>query len=436
MPALELLLVAVLVLINGLLSMSELAVVSARRARLQALAERGVKGANRALALAADPGRFLSSVQIGITLVGILAGAVSGAALGDRMSIWLEGLGMRAGLAEPIGFIFVVAVITYFSLVVGELVPKQLALKNAERIACLVAPLMTLIARIASPFVWLLDASGRFLLRLLGRKNDAADIVTDEEIKMLVAEAESAGVLEPEERKMISGVMQLGDRPVRSVMTPRHDVDMIDLSASPAQIRKAILESVHSRIPVHDGDPEIMKGVIQVKDMLNAYLKGRKPDARNYVRKAPVIPDTMDALDVVEVLKSSDVHMALIHDEYGHFEGVVTSADILETISGAFKTDEGVPTEEAKQRADGSWLLEGAMPAETFAQTLGIQLPEKRDYHTLAGFALEELGHMPVLGEVFDTTGWRFEIIDLDGRRIDKILAQRIEKHIRTHRTA
>ena len=261
MPALELLLVAVLVLINGLLSMSELAVVSARRARLQAMAERGVKGAKRAMALAADPGRFLSSVQIGITLVGILAGAVSGASLGARLSDVLQSAGLRPTLANPIGFTTVVAVITYFSLVIGELVPKQLALKNAERIACMVAPMMTRIARIASPFVWLLNVSGKLLLRLMGRKDDAQDGVTDEEIRMLVAEAESAGVLEPEERKMISGVMQLGDRPVRSVMTPRHDVDMIDLSASPAQIRKAILATVHSRIPVHDGNAEKMKGV-------------------------------------------------------------------------------------------------------------------------------------------------------------------------------
>jgi putative hemolysin len=436
MPALELLLVAVLVLINGLLSMSELAVVSARRTRLRALAERGVKGARRALALASDPGRFLSSVQIGITLIGILAGAVSGATLGARLSDWLESFGMRSALAEPIGFTFVVAVITYFSLVVGELVPKQLALKNPERIACVVAPAMTHLARIASPFVWLLDVSGRALLRLMGRSGAEQEQVTDEEIKMLVAEAESAGVLEPEERKMISGVMQLGDRPVSSVMTPRHDVDMIDLAASPAQIRKAILDSVHSRIPVHDGNADEMRGVIQVKDMLNAYLKGRKPDARNYVRKAPVIPDTMDALDVVEALKASDVHMALVHDEYGNFEGVVTSADILETISGAFRTEEGAPPEDAVERDDGSWLLSGSMAADSFAHVLAIHVPEKRGYHTLAGYALEHLGHMPVLGESFAADGWRFEIIDLDGRRIDKILAARQEKNIRTHRTA
>jgi putative hemolysin len=249
--------------------------------------------------------------------------------------------------------------------------------------------------------------------------------VTDEEIRTLIAEAETAGVIEPEERTMIAGVMRLGDRPVRAVMTPRTDVDAINLADDPQEIRKMIVESVHSRLPVYDGTPEEMLGVIQAKDVLDAYLRGEQPDLRAQVRPAPVIPDTADALDVVQAIKTSAVHMALIHDEYGHFEGVVTNADILEAIVGAFRTDEGL-IENAVQRADGSWLISGGMPADEMADLLAIPIPQSRSYQTAAGFALAEVGHLPQVGESFDASGWRFEIVDLDGRRIDKILAKRI----------
>jgi putative hemolysin len=425
MPILEILVIIILILINGLFAMSELAVVSARRPRLKTMAARGVKGAKRAMALAADPGRLLSAAQTGITLVSILAGAYSGASLGDQLSIWLQGLGMHKAWAEPVGLGLVVAVITYFSLIIGELVPKQLALRNAERIACMVAPFMTILARVAAPIVWFVDASGRFVLFLLQRKASSESKVTEEEIHTLVAEAETAGVLGRDERQMISGVMQLGDRPVRAVMTPRHDVDVIDLTDSVVEIRRTITQSVHSRIPVSDGDPEVIIGIIQAKDMLNAYLKGRKPDPKKFVRQAPVIPDTMDALDVVTKLKDSPVHVGLVHDEFGHFEGIVTSADILEAIVGAFHTEEGPPEPNATERDDGSWLLAGSMPVDELLELLSIPLPEKRVYHTVAGLMLERFGRLPRAGEHVEYAGWRFEIVDLDGRRIDKVLASR-----------
>ena len=425
MPILEILVIIILILINGLFAMSELAVVSARRPRLKTMAARGIKGAKRAMALAADPGRFLSAAQTGITLVSILAGAYSGASLGDQLSNWLQGLGMSKAWAEPLGLGVVVAVITYFSLIIGELVPKQLALRNAERIACMVAPFMTILARVAAPIVWFVDASGRFVLFLLQRKASGEPKVTEEEIRTLVAEAETAGVLGRDERQMISGVMQLGDRPVRAVMTPRHDVDVIDLTDSVVEIRRTITQSVHSRIPVSDGDPEVIIGIIQAKDMLNAYLKGRKPDPRKFVRQAPVIPDTMDALDVVTKLKDSPVHVGLVHDEFGHFEGIVTSADILEAIVGAFHTEEGPPEPNATERDDGSWLLAGSMPVDELLELLSIPLPEKRVYHTVAGLMLERFGRLPRAGEHVEYAGWRFEIVDLDGRRIDKVLASR-----------
>jgi putative hemolysin len=422
----ELAIVTVLILVNGLLALAELAIVSSRRARLKAMVDREVVGARRALALASDPGRFLSTVQIGITLVGVLSGAFSGATLGLRLAEWFAQLGLPTGVAEAVGVGLVVTVITYFSLVIGELVPKQIALRNPEKIAVRVAPAMTALARVASPVVWFLDISGRAVLRALGYQAQAEHRVTDEEIRTLMAEAETAGVIEPGERAMIAGVMRLGDRPVRAVMTPRREVDMVDLTDGPDDIRRTILESVHSRLPVHAGTPEEMLGVIQAKDLLDAYLRGEHPDIKSQVRPAANVPDTADALDVVDVIKGSPVHMALVHDEYGHFQGVVTNADILEAIVGDFRTDEGPVEPDAVQRDDGSWLIAGSMPVDEMADRLFIAVPQERSYHTAAGFMLNQLGHLPDIGESFDSQGWRFEVIDLDGHRIDKILARRI----------
>ena len=422
---LEIAVILVLILINGLLAMAELAIVSSRRARLQALVYRNVIGSRRALALARDPGKFLSTVQIGITLVGVLSGAFSGATLGLRLGLWLLSLGVPTGFAEPLGVVLVVALITYVSLIAGELVPKQVALRNPEKIAVRVAPAMTWIALIASPLVTLLDWSGRVLLRVLGHRAQPGSIVTDEEIHSLVAEAETAGVIEPDERAMIAGVMRLGDRPVRAVMTPRREVDMIDLSDDPDAIRQTLVDTVHSRMPVHEGSPDEVLGVVQAKDLLDAYILGDRPDVRAFVRPAPTIPDTADALDVVDVIKSSPVHMALVHDEYGHFEGLVTNADILEAIVGAYRTDEGPAELDAVRRDDGSWLLSGSMAVDEMAERLGIPLPAERAYHTAAGFVLDRLGYLPAVADTFEAHGWRFEILDLDGRRIDKLLAKR-----------
>jgi putative hemolysin len=427
----ELTIVVVLILINGVFAMAELAVVSSRRARLQALVDRNVTGSRRALALASNPGKFISTVQIGITLVGVLSGAFSGATLGLRLAEWFISLGISVGIAEAAGVGVVVAAITYASLIVGELVPKQVALRNPEKIAVKVAPAMTAMAKFASPLVWFLDVSGRVVLRALGHKAQSEARVTDEEIRALISEAETAGVIEPGERAMIAGVMRLGDRPVRAVMTPRREVDMVDLSDDPGDIRRRIVESVHSRLPVHEGTPEEILGVVQAKDLLDAYMRGERPDLRAHVRPAPTIPDTADALDVVGIIKRSPVHMALIHDEYGHFEGVVTNADILEAIVGEFRTDEGPPEPDAVLRDDGSWLISGSMPVDEMAERLSIPVPQERAYHTTAGFILNRLGHLPDVGESVDVLGWRFEVVDIDGRRIDKILARRIDSRRR-----
>jgi putative hemolysin len=239
---------------------------------------------------------------------------------------------------------------------------------------------------------------------------------------MLISEAETAGVIESEERDMIAGVMRLGDRPVSAVMTPRHQVDMIDLTDEAADVTKTIKDSIHSRLPVSNGSPDEVIGIIQAKDIADVLIAGRKLDLRKLVTKAPVIPDTMPALDVVELLKGSSIHLGLVHDEYGHFQGVVTSSDILEAIVGTFRSDdEDEP--HAVQRGDGSWLISGTMPVDEFVAVLGIRLPEKRPYQTVGGFVLERLKHLPALGETFSAKGWKFEVIDLDGRRIDKVLA-------------
>jgi putative hemolysin len=406
--------------------MAELAIVSSRRARLQALVEREVIGSRRALALSADPGRFLSTVQIGITLVGVLSGALSGATIGLRLAGWFASVGLPAGVADAAGVGLGVGVITYVSLIVGELVPKQIALRNPEAIAVRVAPAMTFLARFAAPLVWLLDKSGSLVLRMLGYRDEGERRITEEEVRTLIAEAETAGVLEPGERAMISGVMRLSDRSARALMTPRRDIDLLDLSADPMQQRARILATRHSRLPVHAGTPDEMLGVIHAKDLLDCCLRGETPDVAAHVRQVPVLADTADALDVVIAIKNSPVHMALVHDEYGHFEGIVTSADILQAIVGAGRTDEGPPEPDAVQRDDGSWLIAGSMPVDEMAEQLALDLPSERSYHTVGGFALTWFGHLPVVGESFEAYGWRFEVVDLDGRRIDKVLARRI----------
>ena len=424
----EIAIVVVLICVNGLLSMSELAIVSSRPARLKAMIDRGVKGAARALELGSDPGKFLSSVQIGITLVGVLSGAFSGATLGQRLSVFLSSLGVSDRMADPAGVGIVVALITYFSLIAGELVPKQIALRDPEKVASRVAPAMGLIAKVAAPLVFLLDISGRALLWLLGQRDEGEEKVTDEEIKMLVAEAEHHGIIESDERRMIAGVMRLGDRAVRAVMTPRTEVDWLNLDADEISCRKLLMETQHSRLPAADGTVDAMIGVVQTRDLLAAALAGRSFDLRRHVRAAPIVHDQADALDVLAKLKESDVPMALVHDEYGHFEGIVTPADILEAITGVFRSDleAGEEEESALQREDGSWLLAGYMQADEMADALGIDLPENRDYETVAGYVLSHMHHLPITGETVDAQGWRFEVVDLDGRRIDKLIATRL----------
>lgn len=423
----ELLIVVSLILLNGLFALSELAIVSARRSRLKALAASGRHGANHALTLASDPGRFLSAVQIGITLIGIVNGVYSGETFGTQATTVLRGFGVPESVASPLGYGVVIAVVTYLSVIVGELVPKNLALRNAESIACAVAPPMTTFSKMAAPAVWLLDASTRLVFRLFGRTMESQSRVTDEEIRTLIAEAETSGVIEKGEREMIAGVMRLADRAVSGLITPRRDVDWIDVTAPQAEIKERLITTAHSRLPVGEGSSDALIGVVQTRELLADVLRGKPFDVRSHVRKVPIVPETTTALDLVDILRAANVPMALIYDEYGDFEGLVTPADILEVTIGVFKSDTGGDEPDATERDDGSWLLSGAMPVDEMADKLGIRLPLNRSYETVAGFVLVHLQHIPKIGEHMETNGWRFEVVDIDGRRIDKVLASRIK---------
>ena len=422
----EILIVVVLILVNGALAMSELAVVSSRPARLKVMADQGNKGAATAMRLADDPGKFLSSVQIGITLVGILSGAFSGATLGARLSVWLAQVGVPANIADVGGVGVVVVLITYGSLILGELVPKQIALRNPEGVASRVARPMAVLALVGSPIVWLLDVSGKLVLRLLGQSGQNEEQVTEEEVRTILAEATSAGVFETEEHSMISGVMRLADRSARGLMTPRLDVVLIDLEDSFEDNLKVILGTSHSQVLVQEGHADSILGVLTLADLLPAMATGQQPDLRKLVKPIPVVMEHADAMDVVEAIRQSSVKMVLVVDEYGHFEGIVTFGDVLEVITGVYNEEPG-DDPAIVQRQDGSWLVAGWMPVDDFSERLKITVPKDARYETVAGYILAALNHLPATGESFERDGWYFEVVDLDGHRIDKVLVSPLQ---------
>jgi putative hemolysin len=416
--------IAVLVVLNGLFAMSELAIVSSREARLLAAERQGRRGAAVARQLAADSSRFLSTVQIGITLISILAGAYSGASLGqpvgDRLAAWF---GIGNELAGTIGFVLVIGVTTYASLIIGELVPKQLALRAPEPVAIVMAPIMYWLSRLAAPLVWLLDKSSMLVFRLLRLDREAKDSVTAEELQLIVAEASKSGVIEEAERAIISGVVRLADRPVREVMTPRTDVDWIDVAADADAVRDTLLASPHTRLPVARGSVDDVIGVVQARDIAGALFRGEPLDIERLMRPVSIVHDQVDAMDALAALRRADVPMLMVHDEYGHFDGLVTPADLLSAIAGEFASDQDIGTEPfVLERDDGSLLIAGSMPADAMAERLGLRLDDDRDYATAAGHALHVLRRLPSEGDSFTDQGWRFEVIDMDGRKIDKLL--------------
>ncbi|MBW6397079.1 hemolysin family protein [Roseomonas sp. HJA6] len=425
--ALEIGVIILLVLLNGAFAMSELAIVSSRRSRLMAMQRRGSLGAEAALALADDPQRFLPTVQVGITLVGIFAGAFGGARLSGTIAEWLAAIPGIGAYAGEIAFTLVVIAITYLSLILGELVPKQFALRNPERVAVLVARPMATLSRFSGPIVWVLGRSSAAVLRLFGPA-PPEQAVTEEEVKAVVAEGAQAGALETEERHMIERVLRLADKPVRALMTPRNDLAWLDRSDSPEDIAARLRASDVTRFIVADGRVDNVVGVVVAKDLLDQMLEGAPMALGPALRQAIVLPDTLSALDALERLRGDPLGLALVMDEYGSFEGVVTASDLLEAIVGDLGPPEPESEGGAIERADGSLLLDGSMPSDELRAQLDLpELPAAGTYHTVAGLMLALLKRVPREGDRIVWAGWRFEIVDMDGRRVDKVLASREE---------
>ena len=418
----EILIVAALIVLNGALAMSELAVVSARPARLRAMAEGGNGGARAAMALAEHPGRFMSAVQIGITLVGVLSGAFSGATLGARLSGWLETHGLSPQMADTLGVGGIVVLLTYLSLIIGELVPKRIALRNPEAVAALVGGPMTVISRLTAPLVWVLDHSGRLVLSLMGLGGKGDTSISDMEIRSILAEAHEAEVIEDEEKQMMEGVMRLADRSARGLMTPRHEVDTVPVDAPLRTILSRFADIGRSRLPAVTDDGDVA-GVYFMRDFIEA-AGGARIEPQGLLRQVPVVSDRADALDVLKVLREGRDHIALVYDEFGHFEGIVTAGDFLGAITGGFESDED-DEPAVVRRDDGSHLVAGWMPADEFRDALGVALPEGEDFDTVAGLFIAIHQRLPELGAVATLGPWRFEVVDMDGRRIDKVLVSR-----------
>jgi putative hemolysin len=421
---LEILLILLLVLLNGAFAMSELAIVSSRRIRLQALQRQGSTAAAAAIELHENPQRFLPTVQVGITLVGVLAGAFGGARLSGVLGEVIAQVPGLAPFALEIAFVAVVVAITYLSLILGELVPKQIALRHPERVALLVSPPLLLLSRVTSPVVWLLSASSGLVLRLIGYGKHEAHAVTEEEVKAVVAEGATSGAIETEERHMIERVLRLADKPVRALMTSRTELEWIDRTAPPQDIAARLRASSVTRFVVADGRVDNVVGVVAAKDLLDQLLEGAPFSIGAALRQPLVLPDTLSALDALERLRGDPLGMALVMDEYGSFEGVVTASDLLEAIVGELGSAEATETTPTVQRHDGSLLIDGSMASDELKARLDLpDLPREGTYHTVAGLMLALLQRVPKEGDRIAWAGWRFEIVDMDGRRVDKVLA-------------
>lgn len=406
--------------------MSEIAVVAARKVRLQQLADAGNAQARTALQLAQKPNQFLATVQVGITLVGILAGAFGGATIAGKIGAYLSLVPLLAPYSEFIAVVLVVFVITYFSLIIGELVPKRLALSNPERIAAMVAAPMQFLATITLPIVRLLDLSSDLVIHLLRVKPSSEPAVTLEEIKVLLEQGTESGVFEETEQDMIENVLRLDERSVSACMTPRPKIVWLDLDEPVEAIQHKVIENNFSRFPVARGSLDQIVGIVQAKDWLVQSLTDQPLDLNELVRPPLFIPESMSALDVLELFRKQRTHVALVADEFGGIEGMVTHDDILEDIVGDISVaGEPLTEPQASQREDGSWLVDGLLDIVTLKEILDIkQWPDEEDggYHTVGGFILSQLQTVPVAGQYFDWHGFRFEVVDMDGRRVDKVL--------------
>jgi putative hemolysin len=421
----EALLIVLLVAANGVFAMSEMAVVSSRRARLQRLARGSHAGARAALDLADNPDRFLSTVQIGITMVGILAGAFGGATIAGQIASALKGVPALAPYGEAVGIVVVVLVITYLSLIFGELVPKRLALNRPERIAAAVARPMGLLSALASPFVRLLSASTAAVFKLLRVKPSTDPPVTEEEIRTLIEQGTRAGVFEEAEQDLVESVFRLGDRRVSALMTPRLDIVWLDVDAPEEVVRRKVTDSHFSRFPVCRGGLDDVVGFVKAKEYLAGKLLNPSAPLSDFINRPLFVPESCPALRVLELFKSAHTHMALVVDEYGSLEGLFTTNDVLEAIVGDVLTASVQSEPYAVRREDGSWLLDGALPVDEFKELFSVERlsgEERGVFRTLAGFIFTHLGRVPSAADSFEWNGLRFEIVDMDGKRIDKVL--------------
>ena len=425
----EIIVLFLLLILNGFFAMSEMALVSARKTRLQQKSEEGDKGAEAALSLAETPNRFLSTVQIGITLVGILTGAFGGATLAGRLAVVLAHVPWLSSIATALAVAIVVLLTTYFTLVIGELIPKRLALNNPEGIAAAIGRFMRGLSHISSPLVNLLSASTDFGLRIMGISPTPEPPVTEEEIKILMEQGTNLGIFELAEQDMIEGVFRLGDRDIDAIMTPRTEIEWIDLEETHEEILAKILNSHHSRFPVAEGSLDNVLGVLRARDYLQAQQRGGEVEITKLLQPPLFVPDSISVLKVLEAIKEAGAQEALVLDEYGGLLGMVTLFDILTAIVGEIPGQGEDFEPEAVQREDGSWLLDGLLDIDQLKEILAVtELPEEEriGYQTLSGFVMSQLGTVPAAGQIFEWNGIRFEILDMDGRRVDKVLVSRV----------
>lgn len=426
MVVIDIALVLGMILLNAFFAMSELAIVSARRVRLQQRADAGSHGARIALELSDDPTRLLSTVQIGITLIGILAGALGGATLAEQLSARFVEAGMSEDLASPLALGAVVIVITFVSLVVGELVPKRFALIHADSIATLVAPAINVIARLTYPVVALLRLATDALLALLGIRDEQRANITNEEINALVAEGAKQGVIHPDERSMVEEVLRLADRPVRTIMTHRRDLVLLELADTPTDVRRKLASTGYGRFLVCDGGLDNVVGYVRTREIVERLLEGAPLDLRSLSREPLTIGPNLNALALMATFRRGRPHLALVADEYGTVLGIVTPTDVFETIAGDLAEDV-TARPLVVRRDDGSWLVDAEIELQDLERALGAGgLATGPDFKTLAGLILERLGRIPQTGEVVVVNGWRVEVVDLDGHRIDKVIMSRL----------
>ncbi len=422
--ALQLIILAILILLNGVFALSELALVSARRAMLTLMERRQVRGAARARALADNPQAYLPASQFGITLIGILTGVFGGAQLGTRLAVPLSRIHWLAHYANTVALSITVLVITFLTLVFGELVPKQLALRHPERLAAIVAQPLSILATVATPVVWLLGISTKFVLLLFGPPGDDRRAMSEEELKAMLVEGAETGVLETEERDIIERVLRLADKPVRAIMTPRTEIDWIDRTASRSSIIATLRNAPHSRFVVCDGSIDNVAGIVQAKDILDRVLDGKDFSLAAAIRQPMAIPDSVSALEALERLKSDALGIAIVLDEYGSFEGMITAADVLEAIVG--DADDPAPKDGTPQADQTEFEFDGLMPVDDTKARLHLpDLPNSGSYHTLGGLILALLRRPPRNGDTIIFGGWKFVVLAMDGRRVDRV---RVEK--------